>query len=242
MAAEQRSFLLTERPWTDIKEYLASDLRLIVPVGACDQYGPHLPIGAGTAIVESFARDLSAHCSVLCAPTIPYGVNVPARRAFPGSASLRVKTLHSLMNDLLVSWEDCGFREFILLTVHDYDSHVEAIATATVAGARVRMIELLNLDLSTVIADAPPAQHGGEIVTSLMLHLHPSVVRMDEAADYSLDEEYYSPLRRLVAIPRDSQGSVGRPTLATAETGRQLYEHIFQKIVTRVMTKTADEE
>src|SRR5690606_28752273 len=119
-----------------------------------------------------------AHCKVLCAPTIPYGVNVPAERDFPGSASLRTKTLHALMNDLLVSWEDCGFREFIILTVHDFDSHVEAIATATVAGARVRIIELLNLDLSRMLPESSRPQHGGEIMTSLMLHLHPHVVRM----------------------------------------------------------------
>jgi len=241
MAAEQESFLLTGRPWPDVERYLESDRRLIVPIGACDQYGSHLPIGACTAIVEAFARDLSARCRVLCAPTVPYGVNVPAERQFPGSASLREKTLHALINDLLISWEDCGFEEFILLTAHDYDSHVEAIATATVAGARVRLVELLNLDLSEVVVDSSRAQHGGETITSLMLYLYPEAVRMADAVDYAVAEEYYSPLRRLSRIPADAPGSVGRPTLATVETGRRLYELIMQKIVTRVMWKAEEE-
>jgi creatinine amidohydrolase len=235
MASVLRSYLITDLSSNEVRDHLREDRRLIVPIGACDQYGPHLPIGTCTFLAEAFARDLAADCGVLRAPTVQYGVNVPTESTFPGAASLREKTLHAMMNDLLAAWEDQGFAEFILLTVHDYDDHVEAIATATVAGARVRMVELLNMDLSEVIAE-PLAEHGGEAVTSLMLHLYPDRVDLDRATDFVLNRQK-GPPRRVDCIPAESAGSIGQPRLATPETGRRLYELIYQKIVSRVMEK-----
>ena len=55
---------------------LSRDQRLIVPVGTCEQHGPHMPLGADTIIVERLADDLSADFQVLRAPTLEYGVNV----------------------------------------------------------------------------------------------------------------------------------------------------------------------
>jgi creatinine amidohydrolase len=234
MNSAPSSLLLSDLSWPDIREQLDRDSRLIVPIGACDQYGAHLPLGASTLIAEAFAHQLSTDFGVLRAPAIPYGVNVPADRDYAGSASLREKTLHTVLNDLLSSWEDHGFREFILLTFHDYDSHVEAVATVTGTFSRVRVIELLNMDLSSLITGKPGPDHGGEIATSLMLHLYPERVRMERAADFVLEQRSASTLRRVPRIPAAAQGSLGQPTLATAEKGRLLYEHICEKVRTRV--------
>src|SRR5690242_18037544 len=80
---------------------MAADPRLIIPVGSCEQHGPHLPIGCTTIIAERLADDLSATTGVLRAPTVEYGVNTPEERDFPGNASMRKKTLHRMLNDLL---------------------------------------------------------------------------------------------------------------------------------------------
>lgn len=185
-------------------------------------------------LAESFAQKLSVDFGVIRAPATPYGVNVPAERTFHGAATVREKTLHALLNDILATWEDQGFNEFILLTVHDYDSHVEAIATVTLRGSRVRVVELVNIDVSTFLDGDIGPQHGGETVTSLMLHLYPERVRMELASDYMPQDRVVSTLRRLPRIPVDSPGSMGSPTLATPEKGRRLYEHIYQKIRTRI--------
>ena len=234
MTAAPNSLLLTDLTPAEVEDYLKRDQRLIVPVGACDQYGPHLPFGTSTLIAEAFATSLSHDFNVLRAAAVPYGVNVGSDRAFAGATSLREMTLHSLLNDLLAGWEDDGFTEFILLTIHDYDSHVEAMATVTLAQARVRAIELVNIDLSTILESAPGPQHGGETVTSLMLHLYPEKVKMEQAVDFVPTDRIVSTLRRLPRIPADSPGSLGQPTLASADKGRRLYEHIYEKIRTRV--------
>jgi creatinine amidohydrolase len=160
MAAESTSLLLTDLTVAEIRERLSTDRRLIIPVGACDQYGPHLPVGATTLLAESFARQLSVDFEVLRAPALPYGVNVPSEGNSQGTSSLRQKTLHAILNDLLACWEDRGFAEFILLTVHDYDSHVEAMATVTGAASRIRVIEVLNMNLSSFLEGESGPEHG----------------------------------------------------------------------------------
>ncbi|MEX2570579.1 MAG: creatininase family protein [Gemmatimonadota bacterium] len=234
MNSDSTSLLLTDLACAQVHGHLERDQRLIVPIGACDQYGPHLPLGAATLIAESFASQLSRDFGVIRAPSMAYGVNVPSETPRTGNASLRAKTLHAVLNDLLAGWEDHGFREFILLTVHDYDAHVEAIATVTGTNSRVRVIEVLNMDLSSLLTGVAGPAHGGEAATSLMLHLYPERVHMEHAVDYIPDDRAVSTLRRLPRIPPDSPGNLGEPTLASAEKGRRLYEYIYEKIRTRV--------
>src|SRR6266699_1816258 len=90
----------------EVRFILERDARLLVPVGTCEQHGPHLPLGCDTIIVERLADDLSGALEILRAPTIEYGVNTATKRPFPGNASVRRKTLHRWMNDLLGSWEE----------------------------------------------------------------------------------------------------------------------------------------
>src|SRR4249920_1021422 len=73
----------------EIAALVERDARLIVPVGTCEQHGPHLPLGCDTLIVERLGEDLSAEFDVLLAPTIEYGVNVVTERGFAGNASMR---------------------------------------------------------------------------------------------------------------------------------------------------------
>lgn len=241
MAADLKSLLLTDLRASDVRDKIGRDKRLILPIGACDQYGPHLPLGASTLVAEAFARNLSEDFDVLRAPAIPYGVNVPSDRDFEGTSTLRQKSLNAMLNDLLSCWEDDGFEEFILLTVHDYDSHVEAIATVAGTEARIRVIEVLNIDLSALLDGDPGPQHGGETLTSLMLHLYPDRVWMDDAVDYIPGDKVVSTLRRTPRIPAGSPGSMGNPTLASAEKGRRLYEYIYEKIRTRVFVDPEQE-
>jgi creatinine amidohydrolase len=237
MPSSSDSLLLTRLAWPQVRDHLEIDSRLIVPIDACDQYGTHMPIGASGLVVESFAKQLSEEFGVLRAPVLPFGVNLPSHSVYPGSAGVREKTLHAFLNDLLGSWEDSGFTEFILLTVHGHDAQVEAAATVTAVVSRVRVIEALNLDLSPLLDGPNIPQHGGEVLTSLMLHLYPELVRMELAMDLPPPERATSTLRRLSSVPAGTQGSIGYPTLATAEKGRLLYEYIYGKIRKRVFTE-----
>ena len=245
MLNPQRSYAIADLPWPQVAAHLQRDRRLIVPVGACDQSGPHLPVGAGTCVAEALARDLSQEFGVLRAPTLHYGVNLPGEEEFAGTGSLRPKTLHRAMNELLVSWSKQGFCELIAITANAHGPHAEALATVRTAGVRVRVVEALNVDLSSLLEGERGPEHAGEALTSLLLHLRPESVRLEDARDYGMDPEQRVKFvgGRLKRIPAGSGGVVGQPTLATAEKGQRIYEHILQKIRLKVfIAPPVDEE
>jgi creatinine amidohydrolase len=244
MAPSVRSYALTDLSWVEIAEHVKRDSRLIVPVGTCDQYGPHLPVGAATVVVESLARQLAAEFGVLCAPTFAYGVNLPAERAFAGSATLREKTLNRALNDLLADWEQHGFTEFILLTAQSYEVHEESLSTVAITHGRVRVVNALSIEPPEGVLPHPNRrrQHGGEVLTSLLLHLRPERVHLNRAVDVAPPKSRFAGLsrNRLSRVPIDSPGVVGSPTQASGAAGEAIYAHILQKIRERVFLSPED--
>jgi len=214
---------------------VAADARLIVPVGTCDAHGPHLPIGCDTILVDRLADDLSAEFGVLRVPTVEYGASDDATHGSPGPGSVRKKTLHLLLNDLLASWEGAGVREFILLTANGDDAHQEALATVMTVEARVRVV-----DASPGRPGAPPDvrgqwRRGGEAETSLMLYLAPHLVDLRLAQDNTPETPTRRPNQKRRGQPRADRwnptNGIGEPSPAKGEV---LYRHVRERIAERI--------
>ena len=233
---------LDELSWIDVAAHLARDPRLLIPVGALEQHGAHLPLGSNVLIARHFALDLSREYQILRAPTVNYGVNVRTERAFAGTASLTQKTLHRSLNELLDAWEGHGVREFIILTAHRYEPHMEALATLITDRARVRVVQVWDVEVGDLLEKQAAVFHAGEAETSLMLHLYPELVRMDRARDFELSPaEFRRYLHgRLTAAPAGSAGVVGFPSAATAEKGAAIYRRIMDAIRRAVFQRDRD--
>jgi creatinine amidohydrolase len=225
----------------EVRARLGQDPRLIVPVGTTEQHGPHLPLGCDTLIVERLANDLSAEFQVLCAPTIEYGVNAHTEEAFAGSATLRRKTLHRVMNDLLASWEDGGVAEFVILTAHGQAPHQEALSTLRTRRALIRTVDIFAVPYQQQPDREEPPVHGGLVDTSLLLYIDAELVALDQARDFLPTRRETRRYRRgaAKAIPVGSPGSFGQPSLATADEGARLYHLIYDRVATRVFRRDA---
>jgi creatinine amidohydrolase len=234
---------LDELSWIDVAAHLARDPRLIMPVGALEQHGPHLPLGSNVLIARRFCIDLSQEFRVLRAPTFSFGVNVRTERAYAGTASLGRKTLHRSINELLDAWEGHGVTEFIIVTAHRHEPHLDALATLLTTQARVRVIDVWDVPIHDLLEGQEGAEHAGEAETSLMLHLYPELVRMDRARDFQLSPDEFRRYMRggMPSPPPGGTGCVGRPTLASAEKGRLLYRRI-RDAIRRAVFQRSDEE
>lgn len=220
----------------DVEVILHADPRLLVPVGTCEQHGPHLPLGCDTLIVERLADDLSTDTGIIRAPTIEYGVNAKTERVATGNASVRRKTLLRTLHDIIDSWEASGVREVILLTAHGYAAHQEAMATVFTQGTRVRVVDIFAVPVDDLIESRPGPLHGDEVDTSVLLHLAAELVRMDRAEDYMAEDRRRRRIDRArFTIPKESAGSVGQPSLASAEKGERIYARIRTWIRDRVL-------
>ena len=91
--------------------------RLIIPVGALEPHGPHLPLGADNLIPLSLAREIAPEIKALIAPAIHYGVT-NSLVGFPGSARVNPETLKSVLIDIIMSFKLGGFKTFIIMNGH----------------------------------------------------------------------------------------------------------------------------
>ena len=218
------SYAVERLPWTEVARNLRRDPRLIFPVGALEQHGPHLPCGANILIAEAVAQAVSERTRVLRAPVFSYGVTVGGG-PFPGRAGLRRKTFHRAINELLGSWSDDGVESFVMITAHRFEPHLEALLLTPTVPATNSVFDLYQIDVSDIIESDPEFEHAGELETSLMLHLAPEVVRLSEARDFVPQggklRKYTR--RRAPTPPVESGGVLGSPSLATAAKGATVF-------------------
>lgn len=227
---------LAELTWKEAAAWFRRDPRLILPVGTCLQHGPHLPLGADTVIVEAVAESLAARHRVLLAPTLAFGASSEREQGYAGTASLRTKTLHRVLNELVAQWEAQGVRELILMTAQGYGPHLSALMAVIGERARIRAVDLNGVDVSRFLSGTRRPEHAAEFETSLLLHLAPSLVRRDEIRD---PEEPGTAARDVLegseAVPPEgSPGVVGTPTAATAEKGREIHAYLVDHIGARL--------
>ncbi|MFV2006018.1 MAG: creatininase family protein [Longimicrobiales bacterium] len=241
---ETRSLALHHMSSDEIAEVLRRDPRLLVPVGALDQHGPHLPLGANTVIAQRVADDLSRLLSILVAPPLPYGIVHPDGGAYAGTAGLRRKTFHRAVNELLASWDDHGVTELVVITAQRHEPHLEALLTALTPQASTTVVDLMTLDVADLLDGNPREERGGELETSLMLHLAADLVRTDRIVDFNPPQES---LRRYlqgkVATPLpEFLGSVGYASRASAEKGKNVYERYLQILTDSFRNPQVDED
>lgn len=236
-----RPILLEELAWPEAARRLREDPRMLVPVGGLLQHGPHLPLGTDRIIVTRLAEEISRRHRVLTAPTIPYGAGSDRDAEYAGSAPLRGKTLHRVLNELAAVWESHGVEEFVLLTGHGYRAHLQALATVACETARVRAVDLHAVDLSDHLESPHGREHAGELATSLMLHLAPGLVREEEIEDLELPPETVGRLRagEEPVPPGGSNGVVGRPSLASREKGERIFRYLVEFLGDRVFAREA---
>ena len=229
-----RPLRIKEMTPTAIRDAARANPRLIVPIGTCEQHGAHLPVGSDTIVVERLADDLSMRLGMLIAPTIEFGVNDSMSRIMPGGASVRRKTLRRWINDLLGDWEKLELDDILIITMNGFAPHTEALGTVLTRRARIRVLDVLGgVEFGDLIEHPDDPVHGGELDTSLVMYIRPDLVQIGHAADYILPDSYLRRYRRgaAVVVPAGSPGSVGRPSSASPEKGKRLYEFILAQVV-----------
>jgi creatinine amidohydrolase len=244
MNQREPSFELDTLSWVDVTAHLARDPRLVLPVGALDQHGAHLPLGTNVLIARQIARDLSREFQILRAPTFYYGVDARTDQVYAGTTSLRPKTLHLALNEMIGGWESYGITEILIITAHRYEPHIQAIATLYPRRARVRVVQVWDIPVDDLLERQEMALHADEAETSVMLFLYPQLVRMDLARDLELPPDLFRRyLEGRLSVPLlEGAGSIGNPTAATADKGERIYRRMLDAIRHAIFLAPTDAE
>jgi creatinine amidohydrolase len=214
---------LEELTWKEVEEYLRTDKRLIVPIGTCEQHGPHLPLNTDTLVAEKMAGYLSSETGVLVAPTLNYGVNLPCDSGYAGTCSTTKELLRSFLASVLTWWKKQGFTRFFLLSAHGDPHHIEALEM--IDPAAVSVLELNDFDMTAVLEKQQGPKHACEAETSVMLYLFPERVRRAEMRDFEITFEEFLPYFRheKTEAIAGSPGNQGYPSWASAQKGEKLF-------------------
>jgi creatinine amidohydrolase len=116
---------LEDLNWMDVEQYLKTDDRLLVVLGACEQHG-YLSLLTDIKIPLALADAASRATGVPVAPSLNFGVS-PDFASYPGSISLRVQTFLSVVEDLTRSVYGQGFRRLVFVNGHGGNTPATAL-------------------------------------------------------------------------------------------------------------------
>ncbi len=222
---------------------------VILPIGAIEQHGPHLPVGVdaflGEATCAALADRLPRELPVWFGPSLPFGKS-NEHLDFPGTISLSARTLRRLVLAQIEALYGCGFRQFALLNTHGGNSAVLIYTLREIQhrwGVRAGMLKIpAPSELSP--QEAMWGFHAGEWETSLMLALAPELVDMEQALRHyparledpgSLRPENAPAIFSWMTRDIAPDGVMGDATAATAEKGRRWFDAAMDDLTAQVI-------
>lgn len=239
------------RDWQDLttEDFAALDPATsvaVLPVGAIEQHGPHLPVATDAIIAEAVARKglsrLDGSFAALLMPPQAVGKS-NEHLAFAGTLTFSAEQLIALWTSIGEGVHRAGVRKMVFLNSHGGQPQVMEIVAREL---RVRF-DMVAVSSSWWHMGFPdgliPADehrhgiHGGLVETSMMLHLRPHLVKMDQARDFrpvmAEMEGDYKRLRHLGGVGMGWQaqdihedGVAGDAASASAAIGSQIVDHV----------------
>jgi len=208
----------------------------ILPLGATEQHGNHMPLGVDVYLAEGISRKLSERTGALLLPSMPFGYSW-VWRDIPGTVSLQQHNVENVIKDVAHSVSRYGIELLVLVNGHDANNASMKYATRELMDElEMPVIYLFYPNFESIriqYCDSPTwggMIHAGEFETSLMLALNPELVNMEKSIrEYPERPSLYG--KSTISLGNLSESGVfGDATLATKEKGEQMLEKYLNEM------------
>lgn len=235
-----------ELTWVDVKNFLAKHNIAIIPVGSCEQHGPHLPLDtdAYDAFWLSLKASEKAQCA-LVAPPIYYGVSLH-HIDFHGTITLNPHTLEQTAYEIALSLVKHGFKKMVFENGHGgnnpaLEAAIQRIKMDTDAFVVLDSVSLIPDFIATSIETEYDA-HAGEFETSTSLANREKFVVKERIGrmQIKLPESKYTKIGLKSSGPKVSwgfrtreisqSGVIGDPTKASKEKGEAAWKLAIERL------------
>lgn len=246
----------SSRYWSDYTSEAFSQLDrenliAVLPVGATEQHGPHLPMSTDTAtidaVVEAVIPKLPAALPVLFLPSIAYGKSNEHSR-YPGTLTVSAQTLANLWMEIGGCVAASGVSRIVLFNSHGGQMPVMDIVARDLRerhGMLAVCAHWYTLGLPPGLFGAREMAHGihaGELETSIMLHLVPQHVRMEHARDFHSLTETLAEEARYLSLGNSGKlawqtqdlnpaGAAGNAAAADPARGAEVIDYVAERFV-----------
>lgn len=241
--------ILEHLSWPEVKQAKLANKIVILPLGAFEQHGPHLPLTTDTDIVTAIGRGLENKQpeKILLLPTLWVGHSTH-HLAFAGTLSAHQMPYIQLIVELCSSIVSMGAKKVFLLNGHGGNDIPVRTALRELKSLYPNVFFVFasywSLSMKT-IKEVRESELGGighacEMETSLMLHLHPERVRMALAQRdgpkhsdtyRKVDMQHGRPIYFVTEFEEVTKsGTIGHPDLATSEKGKKFFDGIVAEV------------
>lgn len=238
-------YLWSELTWPEAEEKLKEVDIAILPTGAIEQHGPHLPLDVDAFDADYLARKVAEACSdpkPFVLPLISYGVSYH-HEDFKGTISVSNETLAKMVYEIGMSIASNGIKKLIIINGHGDNAPTLNYAAQLInRDAKIFVAvdtgETSDVDLDE-LAQTDNDVHAGEIETSTTLAVRPELVQMDKVkkgvVKFSSRYLNFSSLRGVPWYARTKKisesGVMGDPTKADEEKGKKMWEIMIAHLV-----------
>lgn len=248
---------LQDLTWDEAREALAAAEVALIPVGAVEQHGHHMPLGSDTFAAAAVAERVAERSGALVVPAIPYGLS-ECHMAFPGTITVSPETLARYLYEVCDSLCRHGMRKFLFINGHGHNGPAIKIVMEELKrhhhafAASADWWDLgfqLTKDLWSARPEDLPPGHASEVECAALLAVHPSLVHLDRHEPGFLGPVQgtgiaakKSTVLRLGNLPGDltsalnfdeitTSGVVGNAAGATADKGKIVLEKVVDYLV-----------
>lgn len=236
---------MLEQPWPDFDAIRRETDLVIIPTGAVEVYGTHLPVGTDTIVVTHVARQVGERLGAPVLPTLPVGFS-RSLGDFPGTLNISTPILMGYLRETAESVIAWGFKRVLFINSHRGNvGPISEVAMGLQDDRDVRCAQVFWWDfVAALVKDVVETGvhangHASEIGTSIMLHIAPDLVVRDRIRDQTPTTAVpYADIVQYKGMKaRSDTGVVGNPAVATAEKGAE----IVKRGVDRIVAFVADE-
>ncbi len=241
----KRAHIWEELSWPEIEERLKIVDMAILPCGAIEQHGPHLPLDVDYYDARYMAEKVAEACSdpkPFVLPAVPYGVSYH-HEDFKGTLSVTNNALSAFVYDIGMGLARNGIKKLIILNGHGDNAPTLSFAAQMInRDAKIFVCvdtgETSDKEISDLVS-TPNDIHAGEIETSTTLAIRPELVDMDKAVNETihfpskfLNYDHDSSVNWYVRTSKISKsGVIGDATKASAEKGQQMWKIMIEQMV-----------
>ena len=233
------------RPWVDFDELRGETDLAIVPTGAVEVYGQHLPTGTDSIVVTHVARRVGDELGAAVLPTLPVGFS-RSLGDFPGTLTISTATLAAYLRESVESVIAWGFKRVLFVNSHRGNvGPINEVAMELQQRYGVRCAQVFWWDYVAALSKdlvetgAHANGHAAEVGTSIMLYLEPDLVVRDRIEDQTPTEapEYADIIQYKGMRVRSATGVVGNPEKASTEKGAEMVRRGVDRIAAFVRSE-----
>lgn len=219
----------------------------LVPVGAVEQHGPHLPTSTDTVVATGICDAAAQRCGAVVLPAIGVGCSYGHGTVLPGTLSLSPELLAGVVRSYAEWAAYSGLRRLLLVNAHLGNTAALGVATDALRlyrpDLRIGVVSWFDITPSVhseCTSDGDDI-HANRAETSLMLALAPQLVHLDRCQDSDDADRTADLVFRYTAPSLSLNGVTGRPSQASAELGVALLDQIADAVADRVVRGRTEE-